>query len=66
MLAMREIRPRETELKITKDEWFAAWMLGRIKKRKWIDGHEFQAIRNVVKKGEDKVIEYFEDVFQQV
>ena len=34
ILATKEIRRRETELKITKDEWFAAWMLEKIKKRK--------------------------------
>ena len=50
MLAMKEIRQREQDLKITKDEWFAAWMLGRMKKRKRIDGHKLQVLRNVVKK----------------
>ena len=53
-------------MKITKDEWFAAWMLGRIRMRKRIDGHELLALRNVVKKGGDTVIKDFEDVFQQV
>ena len=37
ILAMREIQHREADLKITKDEWFTAWMLGRVKKRKKIN-----------------------------
>ena len=32
MLAMKEIRQRVMDLKITKDKWFAAWMLSRVGK----------------------------------
>ena len=39
ILAMKEIRQGEKELKITQDEWFAAWMLIWIMKRKNIDNH---------------------------
>ena len=65
-MAMKEIQQRETELNITKDEWFAAWILCRMRKRKRIDGHKLQALCNVVKKGGDTVIKDFEDVFQEV
>ena len=37
-----------------------------MRKRKRIDGHELQALQNVVKKGGDRVIKDFEDVFQEV
>ena len=50
-LTMKDIRRRETELKITRDEWLVTWMLGRIKKRKRVDAHELQTLRDVVKKG---------------
>ena len=66
MLAMKEIRQREQDLKITKDEWFKAWMVGRMKKRKQIDGHKIPALWNVVKKGGDDVIKDFKEKFQEV
>ena len=37
-----------------------------MRKRKQIDGHELQALWNVVKKGGDTVIKDFENVFQEV
>ena len=40
ILAMKDIYQRERELKITQDEWFTAWMLSRVRKRKRIDNHE--------------------------
>ena len=43
MLTMKEIRQREQDLNITENEWYVAWMLGRLKKRKQRDGHELQA-----------------------
>ena len=66
LLAMKDIRRRETEMKITRDEWLVTWMLGRIKKRKRDDPHEIQTLRDVVKKAEDKVVENFENVFKVV
>ena len=39
------------------------WMLGRIKKRKRVDGHKLQTLRNVVKKGGEEVTKNFEDAF---
>ena len=66
LLAMREIRLREVYFKITKDEWFTAWMLGRVRKRKKINSHEPQSLRNVVKRGGDTIIKDFENTFQEL
>ena len=63
---MKEIRQRERELKIIKNEWFAAWMLSRVKKRNKVDSHELQSLRDIVKKGGDTVIKDFEDEFQEI
>ena len=53
-------------MKITKDEWFAAWMLGRVRKRKKIDSHELQSLRNVVRRGGDTIIKDFENTLQEL
>ena len=34
LFTMEEIEQRRKELKITENEWFSVWMLGRVKKRK--------------------------------
>ena len=54
------------DLKLKKDEWFAAQMLCRVRKRKNIDRHELQSLQNAVKKGRDTVITDFEEVFQEM
>ena len=41
-------------------------MLGRVKKRKKIDSHELQSLRNVVKRGGDTIIKDFENTFQEL
>ena len=41
-------------------------MLGRVKKRKKIDSHELQSLRNVVKRGGDTIIKDFENTFQEI
>ena len=66
ILAMRQIQQIVADLKITKDEWFTAWMLGRVRKRKKIDSHELQSLRNVVKRGGDTIIQDFENTFQEL
>ena len=66
LLAMKDIRRRETELEITRDEWLVTWMLGWIKKRKRVDPPKNQTLRDVVRKGEEKVVENFENVFKEV
>ena len=63
---MKEIRQREMDLKLKKDEWFAAQMLCRVRERKNIDRHELQSLQNAVKKGRYTVITDFEEVFQEM
>ena len=41
-------------------------MLGRVRKRKKIDSHELQSLRNVVKRGGDTLIKGFENTFQEI
>ena len=53
-------------MKITQDEWFAVWMLSQIRRRKKIDNHELKSLLDVVKRGGDKVLEDFEEKFQEV
>ena len=53
-------------MEITKDKWFTAWMLGRVKKRKKINSHELRSLRNVVKRGGDTIIKDFENTFQEI
>ena len=48
------------------DEWFTAWMLSRVRKRKRVDNHELQSLRDIVKKGGDTIFEDFEKKFQEV
>ena len=51
IMAMRELNQRRKELKMTYDEFFSVWMLGKIKKCTKMDGFEIQALREVVKAG---------------
>ena len=41
-------------------------MLGRVRKRKKIDSHELQSLKNVVKRGGDTIIKDFENTFQEI
>ena len=41
-------------------------MLSKVQKRKKIDSHDLQSLRNVVKKEEETVIKDFKDKFQEV
>ena len=66
LLAMKEINQRRNELKISENEWFSTWMLGRVKKRKRMDNFEYQALRNVIKEGGEDVIGNFEKKYQEL
>ena len=66
MLLMNDINQRQKKLNITHNEWFAVWMLGRVRKRKRVDGYELQALRDVVKKGGDDIIKDFQEEFKEV
>ena len=64
MMAMKEIRQRRIDLNITFDEFHAVWMLMKLKKRKKIESHELQALRNVVKENAVDVVARFETKFK--
>ena len=66
MLAMKEIHQRQKELKVTQDEWFSVWMLGKVRKRKRVEGFEYQALRTVVKEGGEDVFGRFENKFKEI
>ena len=59
LFAMEEIHQRRKELKITENEWFSVWMLGRVKKRKRMETSQYQVLRNVVKEGGEDVMKNF-------
>ena len=65
MLAMRELRQRRMDLNITFDEFHAVWMLMKLKKRKKIESHELQALRNIVKENAADVVTRFETKFKE-
>ena len=41
ILAMKEIRQRKRELKITQNEWFTVWMLSRMKRERMLIAMNF-------------------------
>ena len=53
LCAMKEINQRRNKWKISKEEWFSIWMLGRVWMRKKMDNFEYQALKNMIKKGEE-------------
>ena len=46
---MEEINQRKVELKVSEQDWFSIWMLGRMNKRKRMEYFQYQAMRAVVK-----------------
>ena len=66
LLGMRELNQRRLELKIMENEWFSTWMLGRVKKRKRMEGFEYQELRNIIKEGGDDVIKNFEKKYREL
>ena len=65
MMVMKEIRQRRMDLNITFNEFHAVWMLMKLKKRKKIESHELQALRNVVKENAADVVTRFETKFKE-
>ena len=66
MLAMRELRQRRVDLKMTFDEFHSVWMLQKLKKRKRMENFELQALRDVVKENSEDVVENFEQKFKEI
>ena len=66
MVAMKELRQRRVELKMTFDEFHSVWMLQKLKKRKRMENFEIQALRDVVKDNSLDVVENFEKKFKEI
>ena len=66
IIAMKELRQRHVELKMTFDEFHSLWMLEKMKKRRKMENFEIQALRNVVKEGGLDVVENFEKKFKEI
>ena len=49
MLAMKELRQRRVDLKMTFDEFHSIWMLQKLKKRKRMENFVIQALKDIVK-----------------
>ena len=65
-MVMRELNQRRTELKMTYDEFFSVWMLGKIKKWKKMECFEIEILRDVMKEGGEEVLEKLEKKFIEV
>ena len=63
MMAMKQIRQRRMDLNFIFNKFHAVWMLMKLKKRKKIESHGLQALRNVVKENAADVVARFETKF---
>ena len=66
MLAMKELRQRRVDLKMTFDEFHSIWMLQKLKKRKRMENFEIQGLREIVKENKEDVVEIFETKFREI
>ena len=66
MLAMKELRQRRVELKMTFDELHSVWMLQKLKKRKRMKNFEIQVLREKVEDNNEDVVENFEKKFKEM
>ena len=66
IMAIKELNQRRQELKITYNEFFLVWMLGKIKRQKKMEGFEIQTLRDVIKVGGEEVLEKLEEKFIEV
>ena len=66
MLAMKELRQRRVDLKMTFDEFHSIWMLQKLKKRKRMENFEIQVLREKVKENKEDVLERFETKFREI
>ena len=66
ILAMKELNQKRQELKMNQEEWYAVWMLGKMKKRRKMDSYDIQALRYFVKEGGADVIDKFKKMFKEI
>ena len=65
MLAMRELRQRRLDLKMTFNEYHLVGMMQKMKKRKQIENFGIQALREIVKENAEDAVEKFETKFKE-
>ena len=65
ILAIRELRQRRLDLKMTFDEFHMVWMMQKMKKRKKIENFKIQALREIVKENAEDAVEKFETKFKE-
>ena len=63
---MKELNQRSVELKMTYDEFYSVWMLGKMKKWRKMESFKIQAFGNVVKEGGWDVIDNFKKKFKEI
>merc|ERR1712002_1276195 len=63
---MEKLKLKKDRLRISDIEWFSMFMMIQTKKRKGVEGHQIQSLREIVKKGGDEVIEQFREKYKEM
>merc|ERR1712002_1281304 len=66
LLAMEKLKTKKDRLRISDTEWFSLFMMVQTKKRKGVESHQIQSLREIVKKGGDEVIEQFREKYKEM
>merc|ERR1712114_96963 len=61
-----KLKMKKDRLRISETEWFAMFMMIQTKKRKGVEGHQIQSLKDIVKKGGEEVIEQFREKFKEM
>ena len=51
---------------MNQEEWYAVWMLGKMRNRRKMDSYDIQALRYFVKEGGADVIDKFKKMFKKI
>merc|ERR1712002_1412847 len=63
---MENLHTKKERLGISEREWFSMFMMVQTKKRKGVEGHQIQGLKDIVKKGGDEVIEQFREKYKEM
>merc|ERR1712002_1376485 len=66
LLALEKLKMKKDRLRISETEWFSMFMMIQTKKRKGVEGHQIQGLKDIVKKGGDEVIEQFREKYKEM
>merc|ERR1712112_494060 len=66
LLAMENLHTKKERLGITEREWFSMFMMVQTKKRKGVESHQLQSLREVVKKGGEDVMKEFREKYKEM